>query len=194
MKCDKTSERLILGSASERRKNILNSMNVAFDIVIANVDEVAHVSDPRGAAADNALRKLEWCRARYPGRSIIAADTVIDFEGRLVGKPATMDEAARFLKMFSGKRHTVVTAVAFSVRGSAPDVRVIESDVSFKTLDDVLIRKYFEKVDPMDKAGAYDIDQSGDVIIESFEGSRTNVMGLPREIVEEWLAVNKLVR
>ena len=104
-----------------------------------------------------------------------------------------MAEAESILRKFSEKWHTVVTAVAFSLRGSAPESEVVESRVYFKPLNDKLIRTYFQSVDPMDKAGAYDIDQNGDLIIQAFEGSRTNIMGLPRETVGQWLVDNQLI-
>ena len=107
-----------------------------------------------------------------------------------------MDEARKFLKMFSGKTQVVFTAVAFVKPAShgimkhkptAPEVLVGMSSVKFKELNDLIIDDYFSRVDPMDKAGAYDIDQHGDMIIESFDGSLTNIIGLPSEIVTDWL-------
>jgi septum formation protein len=104
-----------------------------------------------------------------------------------------MDEASEFLRMFSDATHTVITAVAFSTPTSAPEVHIVESSVTFLPLTPATIRKYFSRVDPMDKAGAYDIDQCGDMIIRSYAGSRTNIMGLPKELVERWLRDQRLL-
>lgn len=182
-----TSSPVILASASERRRKILNELGASFEVVIPDVEEVTYLDDPRRTASENAMRKSEWCRGRYPGGMTIAADTVIDFRGRVIGKPATVAEACAILRKFSGERHTVITAVALSVPGEAPELAIVESQVVFKKLTDERIRDYCSRVNPLDKAGAYDIDQHGDMIIESFSGSRTNIMGLPREVVEKWL-------
>lgn len=179
--------RLILGSASLRRRKILADMGLDFDIVIPQVEEVSQIQDPRRGAAENALRKNLWCRRERPGRFIVTADTTISFLGRSVEKPRSRDEAFAFLRMFSDRQHTVITAVGFSTPSAPPEVRLVESTVRFLPLTDDAIRDYFSKVDPMDKAGAYDIDQYGELIIRSFSGSRTNIMGLPTELVGPWL-------
>ena len=184
---------IILGSASERRRNILRAMGVDFEVVIPDVDEVSRDEDPRRTAAENAVRKNEWCRKRYPNRRVLTADTVIEFKERVIGKPSSMQDAEAFFKMFSGNRHTVITAVAYSVPGSEPVVKAVESSVLFKTISDETIRAYFSRVNPLDKAGAYDIDQSGDLIVESFSGSRTNIMGLPAEEVKGMLNLVSVV-
>jgi len=183
----KGCEPLILASASERRRKILENLGITFDVVVTDVDEVTYASDPRRTASENALRKSDWCRMKYPARTSIAADTVIDFMGRVVGKPATINEAGEFLGLFSGKKHTVMTAVAFFVPDAAPELKLVESQVVFKELTGEQIRSYCSCVNPLDKAGGYDIDQYGALIIESFSGSRTNIMGLPAELVEEWV-------
>ena len=178
---------LILASESERRRKILLEMGLTFETVVPQVEEV-HVEDqPIFSVRENARRKHAWCRECRPDGVIIAADTVVDFRGRCVPKPRSMDEARDFLRMFSGHSQQVHTGVALSRPGRQVDVKVVTSDVSFKELSDVAIDAYLRRVDPMDKAGAYDIDQQGDLIIASYSGSRTNIMGLPRETVAEWL-------
>ena len=98
-----------------------------------------------------------------------------------------MEEAAEFLRMFSGKDHEVLTAVSFATPGSEPVVQTVESRVTFKSLSDEAIAEYLRQVDPMDKAGAYNIDQAGELIIERYSGSFTNIVGLPVETVSAWL-------
>jgi septum formation protein len=126
-------------------------------------------------------------------RYIIAADTVVDFEGKCITKPSSIAEAVEFLKMFSGRKQVIFTAVAFvrpfrKGRIHKPEIHVGMSSVRFRKLNNRIISDYFSKVDPMDKAGAYDIDQHGDMIIESHTGSWSNISGLPAEIVALWLA------
>ena len=178
---------LLLGSASARRRKILRELGLRFEVAAPDLDEHIYADDPRRTAVENAERKNRWCRARHPGYAVITADTVIDLDGRLIGKPASMEEARSFLRRFSGRAHRVITGVAFSDGGAAPTVEAVESQVAFRRLDEGAIEEYLRGVDPMDKAGAYDIDQRPDLIIESFSGSRTNVMGLPAERVLEWL-------
>jgi len=98
-----------------------------------------------------------------------------------------MDEARSFLREFSGRTHRVLTAVTISGPNNLPETEIEESSVTFKELDNTAIEEYLEKTDPLHKAGAYNIDQHGEMIIKSFAGSYTNVMGLPAELVSKWL-------
>jgi septum formation protein len=180
-------QQLILASASPRRHRILAGLGVAFDVAISAVNEVCIEDDPRATARENARRKMAWTRERQPDAWIIAADTVIDFGGQVVSKPVTTGEAGEMLRAFSGKTHDVLTGVALGVPGEEAEVRVVVSTVRFRPLDEQAIARYFAMVNPLDKAGAYDIDQCPDTIIASFSGSRTNIMGLPVEVVREWL-------
>jgi len=182
-----TNKKLILASASARRRKILLDLGVDFEVMIPDVEEVLHESDARRTAEENAARKHEWCRLQHPDRYILAADTIIDFEGRCIGKAESREEALSFLKMFSGRTHIVYTGVAMSRPNSVPEIVVVESSVRFRKLTELEITDYFAKVNPMDRAGAYDIDELGESLIESFVGSRTNIMGLPAEAVSGWL-------
>ncbi len=179
--------KLILASASARRRKILLDLGVDFELMIPDVEEVLHDSDAIRTARENAALKHEWCRRQRPDRPILAADTVIDFEGRCIGKACSREEAVSFLKMFSGKTHIVYTAVALSAPCSSAGILLVESSVRFRKLTDLEINDYFAKVNPMDRAGAYDIDELGESLIDSYSGSRTNIMGLPAEDVSEWL-------
>ena len=190
--------RLILASVSERRRKILDALGASFVVEIPDVEEVCYEDDPRATVTENALRKNEWCSKKCPEDYVIAADMAIDFEGRCITKPSSVDEARAMLRAFSGKLQKVLTAVAFSIpaepgASDSATVEVVESSVVFKDLDDRIIDEYFSRVDPIDKAGAYDIDQHGELIIESFSGSRTNIMGLPEETVADWLKEHALL-
>ena len=180
-------KKLILASASKRRSRILANLGVSFKIVIPKVKELNHINNPEKTVRKNALRKNKWCREQFPGCSILAADTIVEFKGRIINKPSSMEEAWEFLRMLSGKTHRVFTGVAFSRPGGRTESRVDISSVTFKRLTDAKIKEYLTKVKPMDRAGAYDIDESGDLLIASFKGSRTNIMGLSSETATELL-------
>ena len=179
--------KLVLGSASERRKKILDDLGYSFEVFVPGVKEVSYSDDPQRTAKENAIRKNEWCRTKLPDSIIISADTVIEFQGRNITKPASMIEARSFLRRFSGKTHKVHTAVAISMPAQTAEVKIVTSTVTFKKLKDKVIDEYISKVNPLDKAGGYDIDQHTKLIIESYSGSYTNIMGLPAETLKEWL-------
>lgn len=179
---------LILASASERRRKLLAILGIPFEVVVPQVQEVVVPDDPRRCASVNAAAKAEWCLSRRPGCAIVAADTVIDFQGRCLTKPASREEAVEFFRLFSGHRHRVITGVGLVRPGAGVDVRIAESEVLFRPLSNQAILDYFKQVDPLDKAGGYDIDNQGEAIIDSYTGSRANIMGLPVEIVAEWLS------
>lgn len=179
---------LILASASPRRRKILESMRVTFNVVVPDVDEVHLDDDPEGTVRENASRKCAWARERFPDAGIIAADTVVVFSGKSIGKPESIVDATAMLRQFSGRSQTVYTGVAMARYPKAPVLHVVKSAVHFRDLSDAAIEEYVRRVNPLDKAGGYDIDQSPDLIIRAYEGSWTNIMGLPQEVVEAWLA------
>lgn len=185
--------RLILASASARRKKILGSLGVEFTAVTPTIREVLHISNARRTALENSAAKMAWCRVTYPDCHCLAADTIIDFEGRCVAKACTPEEACDFLRMFAGKTHKVYTAVSMLRPHTQPEQVLVESSVLFRPLKEKDIRAYVERVKPMDRAGAYDIDQQGDDLIESYEGSFTNIMGLPVEAICGWLKQEKFL-
>ncbi len=161
-----------------------------FEVVVTDADEIADSADPVGTVTHNALAKLAACRAVCPDADILTADTLVWFEGKLVGKPRDKDEAATFLRAFSGRQQTVFTAVAFSRAGKAePKVRVEASLVRFKELSEEEIADYIRVVNPLDRAGAYDAADYGELVIAEVVGSFTNVVGLPMETVRDILSV-----
>ena len=115
------------------------------------------------------------------GGRVLSADTIVWFDGRVYGKPRDLDEAREFLRELSGNVHTVFTGVACD-----GEAKVVRSDVRFRRLDDAAIDDYVERVRPTDRAGAYDIDESGELIVEGYTGSYENIMGLPVEPLREW--------
>ena len=184
---------LVLGSASPRRKKILRSLGCAFTVSMADTQEIHDAADPVHTVVTNALEKHRVCRKRHPQAALITADTLVWFEGRLIGKPVDLDEAAQFLRAFSGRTQIVYTGVALGLPHQEPEIRVEASSVRFKILSEETILTYLHKTRPLDRAGAYDIDENGDLLIAGHSGSYTNIMGLPEAPVRDWLAAHGLI-
>lgn len=177
---------LVVGSVSPRRHKLLRGLGLSFDVLATDASEIHDESDPVGTVVHNALAKHAACRRLRPGAGLLTADTLVLFAGRLIGKPRDLGEAAEFLRAFSGRTQTVYTAVALSLPGTDPDVRVEASAVHFRPLDEPAIQEYLQRTRPLDRAGAYDIDENGELLIAGFGGSYTNIMGLPMEAVADW--------
>ena len=169
--------RIILASGSPRRAKILDELKVAFEVVKSEACEVAYPEDPERTVRENALAK----GAAVKGENVLSADTIVWFDGRIYGKPRDLAQAVEFLRELSGNTHQVYTGVAFN-----GEVEVVISSVKFKPLTEVEIKAYIEKVRPLDRAGAYDIDACGKDLVESFAGSFENIMGLPVEPLVRW--------
>ena len=186
---------LILASGSPRRAKILRDLGVDFEIVKTEAPEVSIPHDPVRTVTENAREKLHAAlvatsaalpfgrlgEAPLPGRSILAADTIVWFNNRIYGKPRDLDEAKEFLRELSGQTHVVFTGVAFRAEDGAERTACVESRVTFRALSEEMIGDYVARVRPTDRAGAYDIDESGSLVVASYEGSYENVMGLPVE-------------
>lgn len=170
--------KITLASGSPRRAKILEELGVEFDVVKTDAPEASYPHDPERTVRENALAKGA---AAAPRTRVLSADTIVWFGGRIYGKPRDLEEAKEFLRELSGKVHTVFTGVAFD-----GDVKVARSDVKFRRLSDADIEEYVARVRPTDRAGAYDIDESGDLIVESYTGSYENIMGLPTGPLREW--------
>jgi septum formation protein len=139
--------------------------------------EVSFPGDPERTVVENAARKLEAC----PRSPALAADTIVWFCGRIFGKPRDLDEAREFLRTLSGRTHSVFTGVAYRDASGSVRTSCVRSDVTFRALSSEAIDGYVEEVRPVDRAGAYDIDESGGIVVESYAGSYENIMGLPLE-------------
>ncbi len=179
---------LLLGSASPRRQLILETLRVPVEVVVSEVEEVHDLHHAQRTVTHNARLKHAWCRERHPGRWTLTADTVVEFEGRVLGKPRDLEEARSMLLGYSGKCQTVHTAVALSGPKGRPDLLLETTRVRFQVLTAAQVDQYVLRVLPLDRAGAYDIHRFGHLIVERFDGSFTNVMGLPGEAVRDWLS------
>jgi septum formation protein len=181
--------RLILASASPRRRELLAQLGVTFDVVVADVTEHEDpTTEPRTMVAHNAALKADWVACRHPDAFVLGADTTVFIDQTVLNKPRDLAEARVMLKKLSGRTHTVFTGVA--LRRQRESVKVDEgvaSQVTFRTLDDTVIDAYFKVVNPLDKAGAYGIQEGREMIIAGWEGSFTNIMGLPMEATKQIL-------
>jgi septum formation protein len=130
----------------------------------------------------NAMRKAISIARAHPQKIVLAADTLVALNDQIIGKPRDVDEAAAILHRLSGRAHEVCSAVFVCHLTSARSTSFYEiSRVWFRRLSDLAIRAYIDKVNPLDKAGAYAAQGQGREIIEKIEGSYTNVVGLPME-------------
>jgi len=182
--------RWILASASPRRAQLLRELGVDFDIIPGQAEELhPEYLTPSEICQINAHRKARWVGHKHPDALVIGADTVVCLDNRIFGKPATMAEAEEMLSALRGRTHTVVTGVCLlELRSHRQKMFAVVTSVKFRPLEIGQIRNYLSKVDPLDKAGAYGIQEEGELIIESISGSFSNVMGLPMERLREELA------
>lgn len=181
--------RLILASASPRRRELLTQLGVAFDVVVAEVTEHEEAStDPRVMVAHNAALKADWVAARHPRAVVLGADTTVFIAGTALNKPRDGTEARAMLRRLSGRTHTVFTGLA--VRRAEDGLCIDEgvaSEVTFKVLDEAVIETYLARVNTLDKAGGYAIQEHGELIVAGQRGSLTNIIGLPIESTKQIL-------
>ena len=173
--------RLLLASASPRRRQLLSEAGYDFEVAIPSVLE-SHSTDLslRELTSANALRKGLAVARAHPGRIVLAADTLVALDRQVIGKPADRADAIRLLRLLSNRTHLVATGVFISDlrRGQSVTFTVL-SRVTFRKLSALTIEEYLSRIDPLDKAGAYAAQGSGSSIIRQIAGSRSNVIGLP---------------
>lgn len=172
--------KIILASKSPRRKEILETMGVSFEIDVADVDEsVDACLSPVEAVCEISKRKAEKVAERHGDDEIvISADTVVVIDGKIIGKPKDKEDAFCILKNLSGRAHEVYTGFTVCANGKTKtDFEV--TTVQFKELLDDDIRRYVATGESMDKAGAYGIQQKGNLFVEYIHGDYYNVVGFP---------------
>lgn len=171
--------RLVLASGSPRRRALLGQLGIPLEVEPPEVDESALKDE---APADFVLRvatlKSLAVAARHPGRVVLAADTAVVSGGRIFGKPADEREARRMLRSLSNRVHEVLTGVSVVGAGCVEEFTVA-TKVRFKPLTAREIAWYVGTGEPMDKAGAYAIQERGGAFVQSIAGSHSNVVGLP---------------
>ncbi len=180
---------LILASASPRRAELLRQLGVEFAVVAGQPEEIQpeHLS-PHEIAQINAYRKARVIAKQHPDALVLGADTIVCLGRTLLGKPADFEEACLMLARLQGRTHEVVTGVCLMhLRVHRQQVFAASTAVTFRHLHAGQIRRYLSRIDPLDKAGAYAIQEEGDAIVKQISGSFSNVVGLPVERLREAL-------
>ena len=181
--------RLILASASPRRKELLARLGFAFEIIPAEVTEhEAADADPREMVRHNAALKADWVALRHPAATVIGADTTVFVDRTVLNKPRDPAEARAMLRLLSGRTHTVFTGLA--VRRVSDGLKLdqgVASQVTLKPLTEAVIELYLARVHTLDKAGGYAIQEQSELIIAGYTGSLTNIVGLPLEEMKQLL-------
>jgi len=179
------SARVILASASPRRRELLRLVGIEHEIRPADIDESLLPGETPAAHAERLARAKAHAVAEHePGAVVIAADTIVVVDGEVLGKPGDETAARAMLRRLSGRTHTVLTAIAVA-RESQTESAVESVDVTFRPLNDEEIGAYIATGEPMDKAGAYGIQGYGATIVERVNGDYFSVMGLGlRRLVE----------
>jgi septum formation protein len=186
---------VILASASPRRAELLREVVPQFEIIPGHADEFQpeHLS-PTEACMLNAYRKARAIAKKFPDALVIGADTEVCLERRAFGKPASRTAAERMLSDLQGKVHQVITGgCLIHLRHHRQRTFVVTTQVTFKPLGADEISGYLDKINPLDKAGAYAIQEHGELIVEKTEGSVSNVVGLPIERLKielQWFVID----
>lgn len=168
--------RIVLASASPRRRELLESLGIDFAVIPADVDEDIGAKGP--VALVKALSKKKAEAVATGNECVIGSDTVVYARGKVIGKPYTVENAIKTIGMLNGRWHTVYTGVTVLYKGEASTFAE-KSRVKFKRMSDEQISAYVNEKLPLDKAGAYGI-QDGEVV-EKYAGSYSNIVGLPLE-------------
>lgn len=175
-----TPRRIILASGSPRRRDLLAALNLAFEVIPADIDETVAGGAPHEVAVTLAREKAAAIRTNQPGNLIIAADTVVALDGQIFGKPDGAAEAARMLEALRGRRHEVATGVAVADGGTGRSIEsVVATRVLMRAYSDAEIAASIDAGTPFDKAGAYAIQDHVFNPVESYEGCYCNVVGMP---------------
>lgn len=179
---------LVLASQSPRRVQLLSEAGLTFETLVPQVEEAHDASlTPEALTVENARRKAHAGALLRPDARVIGADTLVYVDGEPLGKPADLEEALHMMQRLSGRQHQVCTGVYLATEGGTQGYGFhVITEVTFLPLTEEIIRAYHARVDPLDKAGAYGIQECSEMILARYEGSWTNVMGLPMErLVEE---------
>jgi len=176
---------LILASASPRRAELLQQAGLEFQILPAATSEVypEHLT-PHETCQINAYRKARAIAKTRPDALVLGADTIV-----CLGAKVDQEEARQILAKLQGRTHEVITGVCLiHLRSHRQKLFAVSTRITFRRLHSGQIRRYLSKINPLDKAGAYAIQEEGDQIVKSISGSYTNVVGLPLEQLKEELA------
>lgn len=183
---------LILASASPRRSELLHQLGMKFEVIPGNTTEISSRDlSPGELVKINAFRKARSVARKHPDAWVIGLDTLVALDQDIFGKPANMKEAHEMLGRLQGRTHRVITGVCLScLKERRTTLFAEQTEVTFRPLTGQQISEYHSQVNPLDKAGAYGIQEKGEMIVDSVKGSFTNVVGLPverlRSELEHW--------
>jgi len=177
---------IVLASQSPRRSEILRRAGIPFVVRPANVDETARLSESPEDYVKRVARDKAMAASAAPSEIVLGADTVVVIDGEILGKPADSADAARMLGLLAGREHQVLTGICLR-RGVEMVIDCASTRVWFTPLSRAEIVEYVASGEPMDKAGAYAIQGLASRFVERIEGSYTNVVGLPIELVQQVL-------
>jgi septum formation protein len=173
----------ILASASPRRAELLRQLDLEFQVVPSDAVEIFDEQlSPLEVCQLNAHRKARAIAKKIPDALVLGADTLVFLERDIFGKPRDLADAQRMLARLQGRTHQVVTGVSLiHLRARRERIFAVSTNVTFRPLDEMEIRDYLSKINSLDKAGAYAVQEHGELLVEKFSGSYTNVVGLPLE-------------
>lgn len=175
------SRRIVLASASPRRRALLAALGIEFEVIPSQAPEVDEGEVPEEIVKNNAAVKCrEVAREMDDDVVVIAADTLVFLDAHVLSKPKDRNEAKQMLRMLSGNTHQVITGLAVQNTGKSQIITGAETtDVSFRQLSDTEIDRFIDIVQPLDRAGAYTVDGPGSLIVSRYHGCYQNVLGLP---------------
>jgi len=188
---DTSQPSFILASASPRRKQLLEKAGYLFKVIPSNVDESGYSASgktPEQFAIELAYAKAADIAEKHPDMLVLGADTIVDLDGTIIGKPANAKDAERITRELFSRPHKVITAVSF-IR-LKDNINITQADTTIvypRQLTNEQVAEHIKSNNWQGKAGAYGIQESGDEFVEKIDGSFTNVMGLPMELVEKML-------
>lgn len=188
---------IILASGSPRRKNYLKRYGFQFEIITADIDEqVKKGEDPYCYAKRLSIEKASAVRNKCSAdKIIIAADTIVVQQDKILGKPSSPDDVLPALMFLNGKKHQVITAYAILDNKTGDIIQnSISTEVEFFELPEVQLKRYAESTEPLDKAGSYSIQGVGTFLVKSIKGSYNNVVGLPVEYLIQDLAEKNYIQ
>jgi len=186
---------LILASSSPRRQELLRGIGIPFQVHAANINEDQMGGEaPIAYALRVAQEKAQAVAVHYPQSYVLGADTIVVVDDEVLGKPRNRDDAARMLRLLSGRGHEVTTAVSVVAPGTLAETRASTTKVYFREIAEDEIQRYVAGGEPMDKAGAYAIQGGASRWTDRIEGEFSNVVGLPLSLVTEMLITTGLIK
>ena len=181
--------KIIVASSSKRRMDLLTAFGIDFKAIPANIEE-AHAPDetPDQLVVRLATEKAFHISRQFPDEIILGADTIVYFRKKIIGKPKNLHHATQMLEELSGNTHTVYTGVCLTKKASEKTISWhTTTSVTFKKLTPEIVSALVHASNPLDKAGGYALQEHEEILIENYNGLRSNVIGLPIEQVKEKL-------